>query len=598
MDNKQQLESILSNCIQKEVIDKIKRSNYYEISKSKKHKITIIPNKTEIKYEKDQDGVCIKEFETHSIFIPQDEYYRALAFSLENLWFEKNKGSLDKSIQNFKLSPTMYIYHDLIQKTKSNCDFEIKVEFNLQKIQYEKNNEIIDFSYDIDEDVYDEYEEDEESVDKEYRENIEKFKDFCEYVIEKIEDCGQFTILTLTNWNSKTFSKDDIEGMDESGHRNMILIENTDDEIYFHHYEPHGSETDYLYDEREDFFEKLQTFILKSIMKKNMKFINLNLEKEMLIMKIKKNKKKLKNISEEDTNSSKKMKELNLELKKLNSELEELNYKLEELKKHKKMKKIEIKAFNSSYCLGLQTYLKDYDEYGYCSLFSFFWLYSILKCFFCIKNKYDKTPPLYTWVGNFEKILIEKFKNKHNELYDLIITFAYRLFTGYFTSGIITEEDKLNIVHLQNKSQEYLFKKYNDYIEDGKIKVIVEKISEKVDDKYCKKNIIESGFVIKNENEDEEIKSVDYDEYIAPSPPKTPDYQNFRDDEFKIEYANEEDNDKQYEQLTDEEKRKLLQDYYGHDFDINIENIDVEPREYGDEDMNLEFVDETNQNEY
>lgn len=562
------LKSILSDCIN-EVIKDIKgTTNYNRISQNKKHKITIIPEKTE-RLETDEDGNCIQIFDTHSIFIPQDQYYKALAFTLENAWVEKKEGRLDKIFKNFNLSPIAYIYHDLIEKNKINCAFEIKVEFNLKKIQYENNNEIIDFSYDIDEDTYDTYEEDENSLenDKELEENIDKFKSFCEYIVERIEQCGQFTILTLTNWNSNIFTKN----IDESGHRNVILVENTDKEIYFHHYEPHGSETDYLYEEREEFFEKLEIFILKSILKKNMKFIKYNSEKDSLILKMNKIEKrldKLKNFSEENIdNNSKKQKllkselekidKLQHELKELKPKLKELDLKLEELKKHKKLKKVTIEAFNSSYCEGLQTRLQHFDRYGFCSLFSYFWLYSILKCFFCMNRKYKNVLPMHTWVRNFEELLINKFEDKKAELYDLVIAFGYRLFSKYFADNtIITKEDKLNSVFLQNKAQETLFDSYETAINNGEIKLIVDKdrIKNEVDKKRCEKNVIVSDFIIEEgedeESEDEQIEENE-EENEGPSIPGTP----------EIEYEEELSDDN-----STEKNLKILRELYPEEF--------------------------------
>ena len=140
--------------------------------------------------------------------------------------------------------------------------------------------------------------------------------------------------------------------------------------------------------------------------------------------------------------------------------------------------------------------------------------------------------------------------------------------------------------------------------------------------------MIESNFVVSNSQEDEgiEIDNTNFEEnneneievdYEGPSPPE---YEEFDEDD---RYGN-------VNNLSEEEKRKILEDVYGEDiFNVereynqnNMEDIipqgyeeyeteDIIPREYGyediipeynydnmDEDMTVEFVDETNQNEY
>lgn len=609
------IKNIISKCID-EIVNKIRNTKDYDISKNKEHKITKII-KEKIGRDK-QTKECVNVNIKQSIYIPHDEYYRTLVFSLEKVWAEKNKHKLEPIFENFNLSPEKYIYHSLIKKENINkCAFEIKVEFNLKRIQYiNDNNEMVDFSYDIDEDIYDEYEEDSENVDEETKEDIEKFKKFCEFITEKIEKCGSFTVMTLTNWNSEEFQKNNNY---EGGHRNVILIENTENEIYFNHYEPHGSETDYLYEEREDLFEKLLVFMLKLTMRKNMKIFYLKTELDILKVELNKNKKLLNKLEEKnlDEKAIKKQKKLEENKKNLETKLQEINIELKYLENENKMKKITIEPFSSSICIGLQTFLKDHDI-GYCSLFSFFWLYSVLKCFIYMENNYNDVPPMKTWVKYFEYILIEKFKNNQEKLYDLVIAFAYKLFSEYYSSNLITETDRIFINIIQNGSINNLFKKYEEEIKNKKIKLYIEKKPEKVDEEKCNKNIqrdvkkrdvkgskksIETDIIIDDFQEDEgiEIDNANFEENNEneiEEGPLPPEYEDFDEDD-KYENVNN---------LSEEEKRKLLEEVYGEDIfnverEYNEHNIeDIEPRDYGyediNEDMEVEFVDETNQNEY
>ena len=535
----------------KKIINNIEKSDDYEISRYKKHKISKI---MEEKIERDENE-CVKIMETHSIYIPHDEYYKTLMFSLENTWREINEGILSPDYQEFSISPEKFIYYELIDKKSKKfetCTFEIKVEFNLNMIQYINNkNELKIFNYDINEDIYDEYEEDSESISKEDKKNIETFREFCDFVIEKIEDCGRFTILTLTNWNSKKFKKDDI---DIPGHRNIILIENTDEEIYFNHYEPHGAENEYLCDERTYFFEILKKYLSKSFLKLKQKKYTLqdfshfqSISKSNQIPVSKKQKKSPK----------------------------------------KKQKIILIEEFSSSICVGIQSVLTEYDKYGYCSLFSMFWLYCVLNCFFDINEKNNNVPPLKEWVKNVEYILLKIFKNDQEKLYNLVITFAYRLFSKYYSSNLLNSNDKDMILKTQEKSVNYLFSIYSDDIKSKKIKVYVEEKMEKVDKEKCNKNLIEKDIIIGGFQKDEGIE---------------------------IDNTNSKD-------ISLEEKIKFLKKYYDEDFELNMEETennekdivpreynyedigeDIVPREYNyedfDEDMTVEFVDETNQNEY
>ena len=574
------IDDIISECIDKNVNEIIK---YYHITKDEDHEVSRIAEE-EIKIDKDTNE-CARVIKKHSIYIPRDEYYRTLMFSLETPWVELEKHKLSPIFQDFNLSIEKYIYYDLIKKENmEKCAFEIKVEYNLKKIQYvDDNNKVVDFSYDIDEDIYDEYEEDSENFDNETRENIERFIKFCDFINQKIEDCGKFTILTLTNWISKEFKKNNIQ---EGGHRNVILIENTDSEIYFNHYEPHGSETDYLYEERKEFFEKLELFILKLRMKKDMKMIRIKSELSDINTKI------------SSTKNSKKLKELKTRKNNLKNDLLDL--------KDHKIKKITIEPFSASYCIGIQTFLSEHDKYGYCSLFSFFWLYSILKCFFIIENKYNNAPPpMYTWVKNFEKILLEKFKNNEKKLYKLVIIFSYKLFSNLYSSKLVTETDKMFINIIQRGYSENIFEKYKKEIENKTKELHEKKIVENIDEKHCRKenkNIIEKDIIIDDFQEDEDIET--NNTHFE----KNNKIEN-EEDHFPPEYKDFDDEDryKKVNNLSEEEKRRLLKEYYGEDFDLKIEEIennekDVVPRKYSygdfDEDMEVEFVDEANQNEY
>ena len=589
----------------KKIINNIEKSDDYKINRNKKHKISKIMDE-EIK--RTEDG-CLKIMNKHSIYIPHDEYYKTLMFSLENVWREINEDKLDPDYQEFSISPEKFIYYDLIDKKSKKfetCTFEIKVEFNLNFIQYiNDKNELKTFNYDIDEDTYDDYEEDSESISKEDKKNIEKFREFFDFVIEKIEDCGKFTIMTLTNWNSKKFKKDDIN---IPGHRNIILIQNTDEEICFNHYEPHGAENDYLYDERTYFFEILEKYLYKSF------------------LKLKQKKSSLPDFS--DFQSMFKNNQNHV------SKITDLSKKQKKSSK-KKQKKILIEPFSSSICVGIQRVLSEYDKYGYCSLFSMFWLYCVLNCFFDLNEKNDNVPPLKEWVKNVEDIILKIFKEDQEKLYNLVITFAYRLFSKYYSSDLLNSNDKNMILKTQKNSVDVLFSLYSADINSRKIKVHIEKKSEKVEEEECNKNIIEKDIIIddfqddegveidnthfEDENDDEE----DDDENEGPKPPE---YEDFEDDAYE-----------NVNNLSKEEKRRLLKEFYGEDFDLNIEiennedlgediapreygygdsdedivpreygyedlGEDIAPREYGygdlDEDMAVEFIDESNQNEY
>ena len=92
------------------------------------------------------------------------------------------------------------------------------------------------------------------------------------------------------------------------------------------------------------------------------------------------------------------------------------HYLKESLKSKKKkpiFKKINISAFNASICLGIQKELEKYDI-GYCSLFSFFWLYCLLTIFFELKSLFSKKNIEMFTINQlapiFENILISKFK--------------------------------------------------------------------------------------------------------------------------------------------------------------------------------------------
>jgi hypothetical protein len=295
------------------------------------------------------------------------------------------------------------------------------------------------------------------------------------------------------------------------------------------------------------------------------------------------------------------------------------------LKKHKKSskkkpKKISIEPFSSSICVGIQSVLSEYDKYGYCSLFSMFWLYCVLNCFFDINEKNKNIPPLKEWIKNVENILLEIFKNDQEKLYNLVITFAYRLFSRYYSSNLLTVNDRNMILEIQEDSVNILFSVYLDDMKSGKIKVYIEEKMEKIDESECDKKTIEKDIIIDDFQEDEGIEI---------------DNTNFDDDE--------EDRNENVNNLSEEEKRRLLKEYYGEDFDLNIEEIennenDIVPREYNyedanevpreynyedvnevpreynyedanevpreynyedvNEDMTIEFVDEPNQNEY
>jgi hypothetical protein len=516
----------------KKIVNDIEKSEDYEISRNKKHKITKIIEE-EIKRDEDE---CVKIIKKHFIYIPHDEYYKTLLFSLENNWREIDEKKLSPDYQEFTISPEKFIYYDLIDKKSKKfeiCTFEIKVEFNLNMIQYiNDKNELKTFNYNIDEDIYDDYEEDSENISEEDKTNIETFKEFCDFVIQKIEDCGRFTIMTLSNWNSK---KNQTDKLNIPGHRNVILIENTDEEIYFNHYEPHGAENDYFYHEREDFFEILKTYLSKSFLKSEQK------------------KYKFQDFSHLQSMST------------FNSSL---SLKKNKKSSKKKTKKISIEPFSSSICVGIQSVLSEYDKYGYCSLFSMFWLYCVLNCFFDINEKNKNIPPLKEWIKNVENILLEIFKNNQEKLYNLVITFAYRLFSRYYSSNLLNVNDRNMILKIQEDSVNILFSVYLDDMKSGKIKVYIEEKMEKIDESECDKKTIEKDIIIDDFQEDEGIEI---------------DNTNFDDDE--------EDRNENVNNLSEEEKRRLLKEYYGEDFDLNIEEIennenDIVPREYSYEDVN------------
>jgi len=628
------LNDVISECIDE--LEKDIETYYYKVNKIKEYEVSKIV-KEKFKMVEDE---CAKIMKKHSIYIPADEFYRTLLFSLENAWAKNvEKYKLIPVFQDFKLSIEKYIYYDLIKKENiEKCAFEIKVEFNLKKIQYiNDNNETIDFSYDIDENTYDEYEETkndtENTIDEKIKENIEKFEEFLEFIIKKIEDCDRFTILNLSNWVSKEFERNN--NVVDGGHRNVILIENTDNVIYFNHYEPHGSETDYLYDERIDLFETLEIFIMKIISKKEFRKINIKTDLHMLNKELSNVEKKIvsKKTKLKDTENLKKVLELtslNEKLEKIKNTKTELENELLELKNYK-IKKIEIEPFSASSCIGIQTFLSEYDKYGYCSLFSFFWLYLVLKCFFHMKEKYNNIPPINTWVNNVEKLLIEKFKNKKQKLYKLVTIFAYKLFSNCYSSEIVTQNDKIFITIIQRGYMENIFDKYKDEIKNKKIKLYTKNILEKVNKKKCIKKRIESDIIVTNNfDEDkgieieernslvEQNKEIDGDE--GPIPPGYDDfddnfddrYENKEDDfekveegeEFEIENIEEDGFVNNIDNLSDEEKRKILEDIYGPEI-LNIDEGDYEghyieePRQYEDynygdidNDMTVELVDE------
>ena len=461
-----EIEKQISNTIDKIIQDIRKSGDYNLIHKKNVFKISkeIKVKSSPIVYEDDEKSKVIKY---ESKMIPADDVIRSLMFSLETVWSE-TKNELINVYPDFDINPSKYIYYDRfnkykditggISKKKSNkCNIELKIEYDQKIIQYYNEDEfdIISFNYNYD------FEEEDDIAGELYtkKENIENFITFCEYLLKKINNCGEFLSIVMTNWTSKCSVGLNIPF---TSHRNIILVENNTDEICFNHYEPHGYNTDYYVKERKEFFYRLSEF--------------LNVVNKKMYMK------------------------------KINT------------KKINKLKKIIINPFSASVCVGIQYIAAKYDV-GYCSLYSFFWLYCIMTIFFELKKYYkninQKMIPLYKWSTLFEKIFINKFsadpkttyKNSPQEMYDTVITFSYRLFENYFQSDLVNKLDLSIINKIQEENVDGLFQKYKNLkstIESRVVRIyekkpeVLDKLSFEIlqKDEKLKQNFMDNEYTI------------------------------------------------------------------------------------------------------
>jgi hypothetical protein len=391
------IDTIINNIKKSPEFNLVKNNNLFKISR----KINCLDQND------NNNFVCYE-----SKMIPIDEYAKYLVFSLEN-FYARTENNLVKYIKDYDLDPTKYIYYDRLNKYKKisggidfksalNCSIDVRIEYDEKLLKYTNDkNEFISFSYDY------EYDEDYEDLDdQEKKDNIKKFIDFCDFLLKRIEKCGEFSTILLTNWTS---AKSENTLKKYTSHRNIILVQNFKNEIVFNHYEPHGIDTSYYKDEREDFFDNLNDFFENSYQK---------------------------------------------------------HYLKESLKSKKKkpiFKKINISAFNASICLGIQKELEKYDI-GYCSLFSFFWLYCLLTIFFELKSLFSKKNIEMFTINQlapiFENILISKFKNDKQTLYNIIVAFSLKLFEEYLKSDLVSNVDKSVFYIIQNLLTNELWNRY------------------------------------------------------------------------------------------------------------------------------------------
>ena len=416
-----EIKNNISNTINK-IVDNIKKSpSYKQLEKSNLFKI-----RRQIDTSKNNYNDMFINYE--SKMIPADDYVKYLMFSLENFYI-RTKDDIVKYISDFDLDPTKYIYYNRLNSYKElsgginfkkalNCSIDVRIEYDEKILKYtDENGKFISFNYnieDIDEDDDDDDDDDNDEDDKVEEDEINKkntksFIEFCDFLVKRIEKCGEFSTILLTNWTS---SKTESSLKKYSSHRNIILIQNFKNEIVFNHYEPHGYSTDYYKDERNEFFEILLDVFEKSYQKYYLK---------------------------------------------------ESLKSLKKTQKKPKYKQIKIIPFNASICFGIQKQLQTVDV-GYCSLFSFFWLYFVLTVYFelklFLKQKNNEMFTINQIAPIFEKLLILKFKNDINSLYKIVITFSFKLFEDYLKSDLISNIDKSIFNDIQKLTTDDLWNKY------------------------------------------------------------------------------------------------------------------------------------------
>jgi hypothetical protein len=450
------IENLTLNILDK-IIKNIKLSNEHKLllNKNKQFRVSRVVPKLEENEILGYGNEKYKNVETESKMIPADDYIRSIVFSLESVFSIEDNMLVDK-YKDFVINPSNYIFFERINKYKEltgginltqsqKCSIDIRLEFYQNTLQYynEDEKKVILFNYNYDfeylDDIEDEISETDSSDNKykvliKKKENIEKFIVFCKYIIEKIENCKKFLSIIMTDYISDKSEKD--LNLDKSiSHRNIILVENLNNKIIFNHYEPHGSFTEYLKSQREEFFDILNEYMDYSysviFMNKKASYDNSIYQKIM---------------------SDKK-----------NTEIKKLKEKKEKMIK----KKIEIKAFNASYCIGIQSAIK-HNDVGYCSLISFFWLYCVLTIYFELKKlNIQETITINKISKLFENLLLNKFskykeyKNSYDELYDILITFSYKLFERFISSEFITKANKNTLNNIQKNRIHELFEKYN-----------------------------------------------------------------------------------------------------------------------------------------
>jgi len=378
----------------------IHNNTNYILNNIKKSTEYILLNKSNLfkirrKINEDNNNVYYE-----SKLIPADNYIKFLVQSIENI-YSLDDGKINKYIDNYNFDASKYIFYERLNRYKelsgginynetTHCSIDIRINYDNNTLSFTDETgkfNTISYKVDYDEDLFDEDDEMDEATKKE-KEIYDNFMIFCEYLYNRINKCGSFMNIMLSDWSKKS----------DTGHRNMVLIENLKDKIVFNHYEPHGSSSTYYKDERKYFFDLLN------------KYFNLYYQKKYL--KISRN-----------------------------------------ARRKPIYKTITIKEFNASICLGIQTKLNKYDI-GYCTIFSFFWLYAVLTIYFRLK-KYTIEYNINMWTITdialeFEKYIVNLYKNDDELLYNIIITFGFKLFEEYLKSDIITKDNIKTLDNIQN----------------------------------------------------------------------------------------------------------------------------------------------------
>jgi hypothetical protein len=136
-----------------------------------------------------------------------------------------------------------YVYYLYLKNKIKNyeivskkCFISLNVDLNNYSIQYFSKETNYFFYYD-------------------FKNKDEKFYNFIDMLLSIIDNC-ELTIISL-DFSLEIYNRDKNNYMIES-HKNVLLINKDKNNIYFHHYEPFGSNEPFYYDYVDTFFYHLK----------------------------------------------------------------------------------------------------------------------------------------------------------------------------------------------------------------------------------------------------------------------------------------------------------------------------------------------------